>query len=59
MTLAASPVTPQSVKDLAGAFDLFVQASQALERRHQELASQIDALNADLVRAHARWRGAD
>lgn len=57
MTLVASPVTPQSVKDLAGAFDLFVQASQALERRHQELAGQIDALNADLVRAHDRLQG--
>ena len=42
----------ESVSDLADAFDLFIQASKALERRHEALAAQIDALNADLVRAH-------
>jgi two-component system sensor histidine kinase FlrB len=42
----------ESASDLADAFGLFIQASKALERRHEELAAQIDALNADLVRAH-------
>jgi two-component system sensor histidine kinase FlrB len=49
-----SPVTSsrESASDLADTFELFITASKALERRHEELAAQIDALNADLVRAH-------
>jgi hypothetical protein len=40
--------------DLAGAFDLFVQASQALEKQHAALSLKVDALSADLVKANQR-----
>ena len=40
--------------DLAGAFDLFLQASQTLEKQHAELSRKVDDLNADLVRANQR-----
>jgi len=43
-----------SANELAGAFDLFVQASQALERQHAALSQKVDALSADLVRANER-----
>jgi two-component system, sensor histidine kinase FlrB len=43
-----------SRNDLAGAFDLFVQASQALEKQHAALALKVDALSADLVKANDR-----
>jgi two-component system sensor histidine kinase FlrB len=43
-----------SANELAGAFDLFVQASQALERQHASLTLKVDALSADLVKANAR-----
>lgn len=50
----AEPSLPPSANDLAGAFDLFVQASQALEKQHASLTLKVDALSADLVRANAR-----
>ncbi len=40
--------------DLAGAFDLFVQASQTLEKQHAVLSQKVDALSADLVKANQR-----
>jgi len=40
--------------DLAGAFDLFVQASQQLEKQHAVLSHKVDALSADLVKANLR-----
>jgi two-component system sensor histidine kinase FlrB len=40
--------------DLAGAFDLFVQASQTLEKQHAALSQKVDALSADLVKANQR-----
>ncbi len=40
--------------DLAGAFDLFVQASQNLEKQHAALSQKVDALSADLVKANQR-----
>lgn len=40
--------------DLAGAFDLFVQASQTLEKQHAALTQKVDALSADLVKANQR-----
>ena len=40
--------------DLAGAFDLFVQASQTLEKQHTVLSQKVDALSADLVKANQR-----
>ncbi len=40
--------------DLAGAFDLFVQASQNLEKQHAALSQKVDALSADLVKANLR-----
>jgi two-component system sensor histidine kinase FlrB len=52
MNTAAVAPSQESATDLANTFELFISASHALERRHQELASKIDALNADLVRAH-------
>ena len=47
--------TPSSATaDLAGAFDLFVQASQSLEKQHAALSQKVDALSADLVKANQR-----
>lgn len=46
--------TPLAAADLAGAFDLFLQASQALEKQHAELSRKVDDLNADLVKANQR-----
>jgi two-component system sensor histidine kinase FlrB len=40
--------------ELAGAFELFMQASNALEHQYASLTAQVESLNADLVRAHAR-----
>ncbi len=54
MNATPAAVGQESSSDLADAFELFIQASKALERRHEELAGQIDALNADLIKAHDR-----
>ncbi len=54
MNPTPADVGQESSSDLADAFELFIQASKALERRHEELAGQIDALNADLIKAHDR-----
>lgn len=40
--------------DLAGAFELFVQASQALELQYAQLQEQVGHLSADLVSANER-----
>lgn len=40
--------------DLTGAFELFVNASRTLEQQYASLTSQVEALSADLVLAHAR-----
>ena len=48
-----SESTPAAL-DLAGAFDLFVQASQNLEKQHAALSQKVDALSADLVKANQR-----
>lgn len=53
-SLKIEPGPPPIANDLAGAFDLFVQASQALEKQHASLTQKVDALSADLVKANAR-----
>lgn len=50
----SEPGPPPNANDLASAFDLFVQASQALEKQHASLTLKVDALSADLVKANAR-----
>lgn len=42
--------------DLAGAFELFVQASQALEQQYAQLQEKVERLSADLVSANERLR---
>lgn len=55
MTLVESPSHPAlSPTELMGAFELFLGASQTLEKKHAELAVQIDTLSADLMHANAR-----
>jgi two-component system sensor histidine kinase FlrB len=48
------PVSLSEQADLTGAFELFVNASRTLEQQYASLTSQVEALSADLVLAHAR-----
>lgn len=54
MNSAHSPSPQASQESLAGAFELFVQASQALEQQYAVLSRQVESLNADLLLAHQR-----
>jgi two-component system sensor histidine kinase FlrB len=45
---------PAQASELAGAFELFVEASQALEQQYAALSLQVETLNADLVQANDR-----
>lgn len=49
-----APVSISEQADLTGAFELFVNASRTLEQQYASLTSQVEALSADLVLAHAR-----
>lgn len=53
-----SEATPAQINtdrpDLAGAFELFVQASQALELQYAQLQEHVERLSADLVTANER-----
>ena len=51
-----SPSATPQISDLAGAFEMFVQASSALEKQHAALNQKVDALTADLVEAHERLK---
>ena len=54
MNPAPIPPASDSPESLAGAFELFVQASQALEQQYAVLSRQVETLNADLLLAHQR-----
>ena len=45
---------PAQVNDLAGAFELFVEASQALEQQYAALSRKVEDLSADLFQANER-----
>jgi two-component system sensor histidine kinase FlrB len=47
---------PTDPGHLAGAFELFVQASQALELQYAQLQEKVTSLNADLISANERLR---
>lgn len=51
-SVAAKP--PAQASELAGAFELFVEASQALELQYAALSLKVEALSADLVQANDR-----
>lgn len=46
--------SPAKASELAGAFELFVEASQALEQQYAALSLKVEALSADLVQANDR-----
>lgn len=50
----AAPANLADQADLTGAFEMFVHASRTLEQQYASLTSQVEALSADLVLAHAR-----
>ena len=43
---------PAQASDLAGAFELFVEASQALEQQYAALSRKVEDLSADLFQAN-------
>jgi two-component system sensor histidine kinase FlrB len=45
---------PGKASELAGAFELFVEASQALEQQYAALSRKVEDLSADLVQANDR-----
>ena len=45
---------PAKASELAGAFELFVEASQALEQQYAALSRKVEDLSADLVQANDR-----
>ena len=45
---------PAQASDLAGAFELFVEASQALEQQYAALSRKVEDLSADLFQANER-----
>ena len=51
-TTKATP--PAQASELAGAFELFVEASQALELQYAALSRKVEDLSADLVQANDR-----
>jgi len=52
--LATPPAQPADKLPLRSAFELFVEASNSLERQYAELAQKADLLSSDLVRANQR-----
>lgn len=56
MTTAHHTTISPDRPDLAGAFELFVQASKALELQYAQLQEKVERLSADLVSANDRLR---
>ena len=56
MTAQAQAKPPADLPNLAGAFEMFVQASQALEQQYAQLQEKVEQLDADLIRANERLR---
>lgn len=54
MSTSAAAMPPAQASELAGAFELFVEASQALEQQYAALSLKVEALSADLVQANDR-----
>lgn len=54
MSTSAAATPPAQARELAGAFELFVEASQALEQQYAALSLKVQALSADLVQANDR-----
>lgn len=54
MPRSAAATPPAQARELAGAFELFVEASQALELQYAALSLKVEALSADLVQANDR-----
>jgi len=48
------PTPPAQASELAGAFELFVEASQALELQYAALSRKVEDLSADLFQANER-----
>lgn len=54
MSFASSTAGQSDAHALAGAFELFMQASRALEQQYADLSLRAEALSADLVHANER-----
>ena len=54
MANSEKATTPAQASDLAGAFELFVEASQALEQQYAALSRKVEDLSADLFQANER-----
>jgi len=54
MSETTKSAQPGKASELAGAFELFVEASQALEQQYAALSRKVEDLSADLVQANDR-----